>query len=357
MPPPHTSSFQTFGQFPQASASSTLSPNIYQPQAFDFSNFDGSLFESNGYPPSASQSAPSSNLASPLSQAVSLGRDDLMLSGNLPQSPNGFMNYFNSLPSLDLSRPQQPIQPPSSAFSPYGNRLMDVDMANLANANFNNIFEVNSHHPSDFTDSHSAYSSQLPDGSLFSDSGLVPDEMQGFLDLTGGEGEAMPSSISANAFGSPLSNSFSSPSNRPSSLSPDAHTRQMVLAALGQHGAAQHMPNMPVVPPPQPAPDAPRIATIIPAEGPVAGGTTVAVIGMNFAPGTVVLFGDRAAKVQVVQPGFIQCQAPPSAIAGVVEVSIGGVLHPQDLPPQLYKYNMMDTDLYVYLTMPSSSKS
>ena len=329
-----------------------MSPGLYHPQPFDFSNFDGSLFEANAYPPSASQSAPSSHLASPLSQPVSFGRDDLMLSGNLPQSPNGFMNYFNTLPPLDLSQAQQSALPPSSAFSAYGNRLMDVDMSNPANANFDNIFEINSQ-PADFTDSQSAFSSNLPDGSLFSDSGLVPDEMQGFLDLTGGEGEPVQPNMPANVFGSPLSNSLSSPmSNRPSSLSPDAHTRQMLLNALGQHGANQSM-NMPVVPPPQPAPDAPRIATIIPAEGPVAGGTTVAVIGMNFAPGTVVLFGDRAAKVQVVQSGFIQCQAPPSAMAGVVEVSIGGVLRPQDQPPQFYKYNMMDTDLYVYLSTHS----
>ena len=313
--PVDNSPYQPFGQLGPAG---NLSPT-YNPQAFDFSGFDGSVFESNAYPASASQSAPSSNLASPLSQAINLGPDNIMLSGNLPQSPTpDFLNAlsYNTLPNLD----QQHQQLPAPMFSPFGGQNMPL---NHMPHTFENIFETSSQ--ASFPSEHTGYSSNIPDGSLFSDSGVVPDEMQGFLDLTGGEGEAQ----------SPVAPVMPT-------LSQDEQTRQMLLAAIGQH---QRATSNGLAIPPQMIPTGPRISTIIPAEGPMAGGTTVAVIGMDFVPGSVVLFGDRAAKVQVVQPGFIQCQAPPAAVPGMVEVSISGVMRQPGTDVQYYKYSMMDTDL------------
>ena len=84
---------------------------------------------------------------------------------------------------------------------------------------------------------------------------------------------------------------------------------------------------------PKPAPNAPIVSTVIPAEGPMAGGTTVAIIGANFTPGLVVLFGDRIAKLQRIDPTFIQCSAPPAAAPGHVEVTISGAVK---LPDQVW---------------------
>jgi len=96
---------------------------------------------------------------------------------------------------------------------------------------------------------------------------------------------------------------------------------------------------------PQSIPDSPMIMTVIPAEGPMAGGTTVAIIGDRFTPDLIMLFGGRPARLERVSPTFIQCLSPAASSAGLVNVTIQGSPATSGSPPCRFKYNEMDADL------------
>ena len=280
----------------------TVSPGVLRQPAFDF-----------GY-----TSGQSSNVASPMAQPRTMDNDPTLFEVS---SPN-LMSAFNSLHTLEQR------QADGIGYNP------DQEMSNAMSNGLDNIFDTSSHASlASSYDSASAFSTNLPEGSLFSDSGVVPEDMQGFLDFTGGEGDSQ--------IQQPFFDQRSPTSNPPlSPLSQSAQDRQVddILAQLVQ--VQQNH-----VPVPLPPPNAPMISTVIPAEGPVAGGTTVAIIGANFTPGIVVMFGDRTAKLQRVDATFIQCMAPPAAAPGIVEVSIAGAIKMPGAPPSLFKYNMMDMDL------------
>lgn len=258
----------------------TVSPGVLRQPAFDF-----------GY-----GSSSSSRIASPVTQPRDVNDPTLFDGSNM-------MAAFGSLRSLEQEQQHQQIS--------------DLDMSNAMTSGLDNIFDTSSH------SSYDSASVYLPDGSMFSDSGVVPEDMQGFLDFTGGEGD---SNVQQPSFDGRLGD-------------PAEQSQQVdeILAQLAQVQAN--------VPPPQPPANAPMISTVIPAEGPVAGGTTVAIIGANFTPGISVLFGDRTAKLQRVDPTFIQCMAPPAAAAGSVEVCIPGGVSLPGQQPTTFKYNMMDMDL------------
>ncbi|KAI8852428.1 hypothetical protein BC829DRAFT_440828 [Chytridium lagenaria] len=86
-----------------------------------------------------------------------------------------------------------------------------------------------------------------------------------------------------------------------------------LLASL--EGPMQHMVNPSIHP-------MPVIGRIIPAEGPMHGGTEITILGNGFYDGLTVLFGDiPAAKMQLWGNSTIICVLPPSAIPGPVPVT------------------------------------
>jgi hypothetical protein len=74
--------------------------------------------------------------------------------------------------------------------------------------------------------------------------------------------------------------------------------------------------------PPPPPPVVPAISSINPTTGPTAGGTTVTLLGSNFATGAQVTFGGTPATVLSVTSGTIVLAATPAHAAGAVDVRV-----------------------------------
>jgi hypothetical protein len=344
---PMTGGVNEFPIFDPVHGRGTVSPGALRRPQFDFTPLDGF----HRFAASSTHSASSSNVASPLYGHSRLHGDDLLFAG---ESPNDLMralvyNNPTSLPGPDLRQIRQQQAPMVSGF----NDSSDVEMSNAIISSFDNIFDTSSHHSLSSSydeEGTSAFSTNIPDGSLFSDSGLVPDDMQGFLDFSGGEdqglaGPTFPASPPGMLFD--IRGAMSSQSSA-------EQDRQIgdILASFNPHSNPTSSsipgvlaPQRAVSPPLAPNPNSPSILTVIPSEGPVAGGTTVAIIGTNFTQGIAVMFGDRPAKIQKIDPTFIQCLSPPAIGAGMVEVGIQGVVRSGTSAPSLFRYNMMDTDL------------
>ncbi|ORY73860.1 hypothetical protein BCR35DRAFT_306973 [Leucosporidium creatinivorum] len=75
----------------------------------------------------------------------------------------------------------------------------------------------------------------------------------------------------------------------------------------------------------QPSPPLPRIGRLIPGEGPVHGAIEVTVLGDNFVPNLVCVFGDSPAATHYWSANTLVCVLPPSANPGPVVVGIKGV--------------------------------
>lgn len=347
----------------------TVSPGVLRQPAFDFGTFTRGASN----PPSGT----SSNVASPLSNTRSLEHDPLLFGGDI-SSPNR-LSAFGSLHDLEQQqRHRNTVPPPMMGYQ--GNA--DMEMSNAISSSLDNIFDTPSHASvaSSYNDEASFFSNNLPEGSLFSDSGVVPEDMQGFLDFTGGEGDTQP-----------VQPNFYNESAPPVPMSPqaqEAQDRQLdsILAILAQHEQSQQQSAPPLHPTynANPLPDLnlgnssvaidqllarlvqaqaqsqrmaspvsrppanpPTISKVFPAEGLVAGGTAVAILGSNFAPGVVILFGDRTATIQRVESGYIECIIPPAATPGVVEVNIADVTRSPGTPPVLFNYITMEMQLYV----------
>jgi len=74
---------------------------------------------------------------------------------------------------------------------------------------------------------------------------------------------------------------------------------------------------------PSPPPDAPVVHSVVPASGPVSGGTAVTIRGARFAAGATVAIGGRAAPEVVVQNAeTITAVTPPGLAAGTVAVTV-----------------------------------
>jgi hypothetical protein len=92
-----------------------------------------------------------------------------------------------------------------------------------------------------------------------------------------------------------------------------------VVNASGQAGVLQNAFQY-VQPPPTPAP---MIASVTPASGPLAGGTSVVINGQNFVAGCQVKFGTvNAPQVAFNNSNQITATAPPRATAGPVDVQL-----------------------------------
>ena len=345
----------------------TVSPGVLRQPAFDFGTFTRGASN----PPSGT----SYNVASPMSNNRQLEHDPLLFAGDV-NSPNR-LSAFGSLHDLEhQQRLRDTVPAPMMGYQANA----DMEMSNAISSSLDNIFDTSSHASvaSSFNDDASFFSTNLPEGSLFSDSGLVPEDMQGFLDFTGGEGDTQP--VQPNFYNEPV------PAPPLSPQAQAAQDRQVdsILAILAQHEQsfqqvaqpeqplhnANPLPNLNLgnnsaaldqllarlvqaqsqtqrmaAPPPQPPANPPTINKVFPAEGLVAGGTAVALLGSNFTPGIVILFGDRTATIQRVESGYIECMIPPAASPGVVEVSIADVTRNPGTQPVLFNYITMEMQL------------
>lgn len=84
---------------------------------------------------------------------------------------------------------------------------------------------------------------------------------------------------------------------------------------------------------------APRIARLIPAEGPVAGGVEVTLLGDGFTPNLVVTFGGvPAMQTQFWSPSTLVCVLPPSSSPGPVVVGFRSIPFDAERSLQLFTY-------------------
>ena len=342
---------------------------VIKPGALRRSQFNGftAMDGKSSYPSSAAQSRTSSNVASPTSQYLALGHDDLM-SGHQLRSPTDLIRALNVASLTDITR-QQPQSSQAPMVSGFRSDQTDMDIDNILDPNLDHLYDRSGHASlaSSVTDEVSAFSTGFsngfPEGSLFSESGLMPesDDMTNFLDFSGGQDQALnqPSIF----YGSPFvggqeqildQSSFSSGSGNDfrttngflprESTERNPHAPRM-LPPMFRPSPAAFRPSSP-----HSVPNAPTITTVIPAEGPVAGGTTVAIIGEHFSHENIVLFGGRPAKLERVSPVVIQCLSPSAVAAGVVEVTIQEVPTTGGASPNYFKYNEMNADLYASRT-------
>ena len=328
--------------FEQAYSLDSFSTGTFMSPHYDsFPAFNGTT----SMPSSAAHSTTSSNLASPISRFIPLGQDDLIMTGQQYQPPSDLLQglQFTTLPDiarqqqyqnqqqqqptfLQRHHRQQQRQAPEPMISGSRSDQVDIEMTNALSESFGNTMHSSSGASlaSNYTDGVSASSTGFPEGSVFSNSGLVPDssfaeteDMSDFVDFTGGQDPILTQA------------SFFEGSSFP----------------VEQHSS----PAFPAPPTTQPLSNVPIIMTVIPSEGPMAGGTTVAIIGDHFSPELIVLFGGRTAKLQRISSTVIQCLSPPASFAGTVEVSIHRVptSPPVSRTRNYFRYNMLDSDMWV----------
>ncbi|ORY24069.1 hypothetical protein BCR39DRAFT_338135 [Naematelia encephala] len=333
--PPTSAEPPVFGQKPNG----TVSPGILRHPNFSnggpngFTTRDGS----GNYPTSGRHSTASSSVASPVSPRRQLSSDDVLFGNS--QSPNDLMSM---LAQAQLLSPQLSRGPMLS-----GNPGEEVDM-NAITQGFDSMLDSSSH-----TSLASSYQDDASGFSMFSNSGLVPETLQEdeFLDFSGGQDQILAAPVFAqniNAMGfSQSANSFDfggSTAFSPSSQVAQDQQIDDMLASIATQPLGQ-------VPRPQPPPahvssaPQPSIHTVIPAEGGMAGGDTIAIIGANFAPGITIMFGDRIARIEEVLPTFVKVRSPPAVQPGTVEVTVQGIQRPLGFPACLFKYNLGDSDL------------
>ncbi|TXT07215.1 hypothetical protein VHUM_03385 [Vanrija humicola] len=234
------------------------------------------------------------------------------------------------------------------------NGSQDVDMTNdVASQLENMLFGTSTSSQaasvaSSFRDDASQFSA-FQAGSLFSDSGLPPDNtLDDMIDYSGGESNAAISpmqhlnlspsvpmgGIDLSMNHSPFGNTNGLPALAGSNADADAHTRAL-LALLAQHQAQPR-------PPPQPVP---VVSHVIPGEGDMAGGAPIAIAGRLFTPETVIVFGGRPAVTSFVSDSFLQCTLPPAPSPGDVEVTVQGHMKDPTVPTMMFKYTGTDKEM------------
>nr|XP_031862898.1 uncharacterized protein CI109_001372 [Kwoniella shandongensis]KAA5529970.1 hypothetical protein CI109_001372 [Kwoniella shandongensis] len=315
-------------------AANTVSPGALQRPQFAFDP----MSMMNGLPGHGHTSAPSSNLTSPVTQTMSLGGHDDILFANSMQSSNSIMSSLG-LNGTHMQQPQQAML--------FSQDQSDVEMGSVVTSGLEDLFVASSQTSlsSSMDDRGSLFSAFADDRSsaMFSESGLPPPtDIDQFLDYTGGEHSdvsnpfqpdlAMVSPPSGSAFPPlPFDELHLSPAANAMDLSPAAQAQQDaqlqdMLAAIAQGPQAQ-------------------ITHVIPGDGPMAGGTKIAIAGRAFQPGMVIVFGQRPAPTDFVSDGFVQCKLPPSSFPGEVEVTVQGAMKMPGAAPMLFRYNDMDKDL------------
>ncbi|KAK6907363.1 hypothetical protein I203_101357 [Kwoniella mangroviensis CBS 8507] len=337
---------QSSADFNMQQVNNTVSPGILRGPQFPLNNqmeINNGL-QNNGQPPAAT------NLTSPRSHMMSLnGHNDMLFSQNI-QSPNNFMS------TLGLTGQTASAQP-SMIFS---NDTTDVEMSSAMTGGLDDIFAASSHTSiSSMSDGGSVFSGFGEDRSsaMFSESGIPPasaTDIDQFLDYTGGEHADV-----SNPFHQPmqhqpdlgmfLNNNVSPPAGVSLPPLPFDHlhlsptANQMDLSHAAQAQQDQSISDMLAAMAQLPAQA--QITHVIPGDGPMAGGTKIAIAGKFFSPGMVIVFGQRPAPTDFVSDSFVQCKLPPSSFPGEVEVTVQGAFKIPGQNSQMFRYNEMDKDL------------
>ncbi|WWC87911.1 uncharacterized protein L201_002811 [Kwoniella dendrophila CBS 6074] len=346
-PPPQQQ--QSSMDFPMQHVNSTVSPGILRGPQFSLN----SHMEMNGGVQNNRQPSSSpSNMTSPSSQMMSINGHNDMLFPNSVQSPNNFMS------TLGPSGQQQTNPQPSMLFN---HDSTDIEMSSAMTGGLDDIFAASSHTSmSSMSDGGSVFSGFGEDRSsaMFSDSGVPPasaTDIDQFLDYTGGEHSDVSNPFHQQQqqpqpdLAMFLNNHLASTSNNNMPplpfdhlhLSPNANRMDLSPAAQAQQdqSISDMLAAMAQLPPQA------QITHVIPGDGPMAGGTKIAIAGKSFSPGMVVVFGQRPAPTEFVSDSFVQCKLPPSSFPGEVEVIVQGAIKMPGQNSQLFRYNEMDKDL------------
>jgi len=198
------------------------------------------------------------------------------------------------------------------------------------------------------------------------------------VDYEGGSSCATGSAFSPPASGSTSSRRETSASSGTSSDSdsllggaglatmagPHSHWPSIYPSALNNPNDIQisypHSYVVPTPPPPPPPPlPRPSISRLIPAEGPLAGGIEITLLGVNFLQGMVAFFGEnRAPMTSCWNDGTIVCTVPPGIVAGSVPVVLRmegrSIEGPSGTGGQLFTYkDASDRALCVSVSPPT----
>ncbi len=314
-----------FGGQPAVNAASVGSDELRQPMFAGFGNID----TSSNFAASNPASAAASSVTSPISAMQPLSEDGLFLH-DMNQSPISLVNAFASLNALNsmstsTQMQSQPQIPNPMLFDPW---VMPIQWSALS-VGFDSAMDdgTNLSQLSESIDD-SVFSAFGDRSSAFYSESVCRRRRTAwrFPRLLGRRrrqqrpAEPAVRGVSANGHFSPMgmSNNLSpifnlevetSPGHASgSAASPMSASRieqeeqiRQLLVLMQQ----QQQPQQPATPPPV-------ITHVIPAEGPLAGGITVAIAGQRFAPGMVIMFRIACAKTTFVSESFVQCTLPPA---------------------------------------------
>jgi len=120
----------------------------------------------------------------------------------------------------------------------------------------------------------------------------------------------------------------------------DPLSRQSGFPEVPSSPTDESVTNPPQAPEPQPQP---QIQVVIPSSGPLSGGIEVTVLGTNFDPSHICVFGEVAATTTWWNSGALRCIVPPSAVPGPVVITVQGYPlfvggGPVTDPPVWFKY-------------------
>ncbi|WP_260867682.1 IPT/TIG domain-containing protein [Streptomyces sp. SAJ15] len=122
-------------------------------------------------------------------------------------------------------------------------------------------------------------------------------------------------------------------------------------SAFGGHSPGPHHPPFPHFP--RPSGGRPTIIAVVPATGPGAGGTTVAILGSGFTGATSVRFGaNPATSFIVVSDHLITAVAPPGS--GIVQVTVTTPRGTSNGFPYIYVGNPVPPPPVIAAIVPSS---
>nr|ODN92410.1 suppressor protein SPT23 [Cryptococcus depauperatus CBS 7841] len=311
--------------------------NTVSPQDLRGPQFNGT---NPNVPHSSGGSVASSTGGSPRSQMLGLAREELANNGGV--FSQSFLTSLNQLNNQDISHGTMQGQGPML----YNRGETEDGMVNLISNGFDDLLNrsasISSRASISSVDNDQGSMFSGWDGrssAIFSQSGLPPDstvveesdEMEKYLDYTGecqqqlSQGQGLASPSISTGFPGLLDTLRLNQNSQAQSVQPQASISS---------SSARTQPQ-------------PSITHVIPGEGPMAGGSTIAIAGQHFSPGMVIVFGQRPAATEFVNGGFMQCRLPPSAFAGVVEVTIQGFgsgVVPGAGTKMLFTYTDMEKD-------------
>ncbi|EIW68975.1 hypothetical protein TREMEDRAFT_73985 [Tremella mesenterica DSM 1558] len=313
----------------QGRVSDTHIPSTISPGALRRPTFENHLMMNEPSPISPNSIPSHSSNLSPLSH-----HDELSMIRDHLQSPTSLVSAlaYAQLNEVQAS-PHHPTTP--LMMGDQGGNILGLNAYNdaLGSSSRNNSM-------TSFADDASSFSQPLFEGSVYSQSGLPPNDdsmfsqtsdsqshnMEQFLDYSGGDDQQIlqqpfpTSPLQPQSNQAPLSFDMANFFNPPVGGSHVGHGMSSV--SIPQNVDVQRL--LEALQRQQPLP--PVITRVVPAEGPMTGGSLVAIGGHRLNHQTKIMFGDRPAETQFDGTiGFLTCISPPSSRPGPVDVTVVGV--------------------------------